>query len=87
MLEFAELLTVAPANVHAEDIEALRDAGWGDEGVVDIVHLTALINDFNRIGDALGVDLDNMLQVAEDRDRAFVDPAAWARDRVAPAAD
>ena len=86
MLEFTELLTVAPANVVAEDIQALRDAGWSDEDVIDIVHMTALINYFNRIGDALGVDLDDMLQVAEERDRDFVDPAAWAAERAAAAA-
>lgn len=86
MLEFTELLTVAPANVVAEDIQALRDAGWSDEDVIDIVHMTALINYFNRIGDALGVDFDDMLQVAEERDRDFVDPAAWAAERAAAAA-
>ncbi|HJN94034.1 MAG TPA: hypothetical protein QGF05_15125 [Dehalococcoidia bacterium] len=87
MLEFTELLTVAPSNVLAEDIQTLRDAGWSDEDIIDIVHMTALINYFNRIGDALGVDLDDMLQVAEDRDREFVDPAAWAQEQPAPAGD
>ena len=86
MLEFTELLTVARANVVAEDIQALRDAGWSDEDILDIVHMTALINYFNHIGDALGVDLDDMLQVAEERDRDFVDPAAWAEERAAAAA-
>ena len=86
MLEFTELLTVARANVVAEDIQALRDAGWSDEDILDIVHMTALINYFYHIGDALGVDLDDMLQVAEERDRDFVDPAAWAEERAAAAA-
>jgi uncharacterized protein YciW len=85
MLEFTELLTVAPSNVLAEDIQNLRDVGWSDEDVIDIVHMTALINYFNRIGDALGVDLDDMLKVAEDRDRDFVDPAAWAKQKQAAA--
>ena len=83
MLEFTELLTVAPSNVLAEDIQNLRDVGWSDEDVIDIVHMTALINYFNRIGDALGVDLDDMLKVAEDRDRDFIDPASWAQQKQA----
>jgi uncharacterized protein YciW len=83
MLEFTELLTVAPANVIEADIQTLRDAGRSDEDNIDIVHMTALINYFNRIGDALGVGLDDMLQVAEDRDRDFADPAAWAAERAA----
>ena len=84
MLEFTELLTVAPANVIEADIQTLRDASRSDEDIIDIVHMTALINYFNRIGDALGVGLDDMLQVAEDRDRDFVDPAVWAAERAAP---
>ncbi len=86
MLEFTELLTVAPANVVREDIQGLRAHGWSDEAIVDIVHMTALINYFNRIGDALGVDLDDMLKVAEDRDREFVDPASWRSSSGEPAA-
>ena len=58
MLEFAEFLTVSPANVGAENVEALREVGWADEDVVDIVHITALYNYMVRIADGLGVELD-----------------------------
>lgn len=58
MLEFAEFLTVDPANVRAEFVDELRQAGWTDEDIVDIVHITALYNYMVRIADGLGVELD-----------------------------
>lgn len=58
MLEFAEFLTVDPANVKAEFVEGLREAGWTDEDVVDIVHITALYNYMVRVADGLGVELE-----------------------------
>ena len=58
MLEFAEFLTVDPGNMKAEFVQGLRDVGWADEDVVDIVHITALYNYMVRIADGLGVEID-----------------------------
>tara|TARA_B100000315_G_scaffold255341_1_gene298475 strand:+ start:1242 stop:1619 length:378 start_codon:yes stop_codon:yes gene_type:complete len=58
MLEFAELLTLDPANMKAEFVEVLREAGWTDEDIVDIVHITAFYSYMVRIADGLGVELD-----------------------------
>ena len=58
MLEFAECLTIDPGNMTADHVESLRDAGWADEDVVDIVHITALYNYMVRIADGLGVEID-----------------------------
>ncbi len=81
MLEFAELLTVQPANVVGDDIERLRQLGWTDEDVVDIVHQTAMFNYMTRIADGLGVELDDMMLQAEERDRPVVDTGTWGRRR------
>ena len=59
MLEFAEFLTVSPSDVTAEGVDELRDAGWTDEDIVDITHITALFNYMVRIADGLGIPLDS----------------------------
>ena len=61
MLEFAEHLTVDPANVKREHVQGLRDAGWADEDIIDIVHITALYNYMVRVADGLGVELETGL--------------------------
>ena len=58
MLEFAEFLTVDPGNMKEEYVQGLRDVGWTDEDMVDIVHIAALYNYMVRIADGLGVELD-----------------------------
>ena len=57
MLEFAEFLTVDPASVKQENVQVLRDEGWSDEDVVDIVHIVGLNNYLNRVADGLGIEL------------------------------
>jgi uncharacterized peroxidase-related enzyme len=79
MLEFAELLTVQPANVVEGDIAHLRTVGWTDEDIVDIVHQTALFNYMTRVADGLGVELDERMLTAEERDRSVVDTATWGK--------
>jgi uncharacterized peroxidase-related enzyme len=79
MLEFAELLTVQPANVMEEDIDRLRQVGWSDEDVVDIVHETAMFNYMTRIADGLGIENESGMEAIEERDRAVVDTSTWGK--------
>ncbi len=79
MLEFAELLTVAPANVVEDDISRLRDLGWTDEDVVDIVHQTALFNYMTRVADGLGIEMEPFMADVEARDRGAVDTSTWGK--------
>lgn len=60
MLEFAEKLTFQPAQVDAADIEALRDAGFDDGGIYDIVLVAAYRNFINRVNDGLGVSTEKL---------------------------
>lgn len=55
MLEYAEKLTIAPSSMTEQDIEALRDAGWSDRDVLDIVHVCAYFNFRVRVVDGLGL--------------------------------
>ena len=58
MLEFAEFLTLDPGNMKLAFVEQLREVGWTDEDIVDIVHITALFNYVVRVADGLGIEFD-----------------------------
>jgi uncharacterized peroxidase-related enzyme len=53
MLEFAHLLTVAPAEVEEGDRMALRSHGLSDRDVWDLGAVTAFFNMSNRIASAV----------------------------------
>ena len=61
LLEFGEKVTRTPATCAAEDIAKLRTAGFSDAAIHDAVQLIAYFNYINRIGDALGVELEEGL--------------------------
>lgn len=61
---YAEKLTRDPANVGAEDVEALRQAGYGDVAILQAALTTSYFNFVNRIALGLGVE-DN------DRDAPY----------------
>jgi uncharacterized peroxidase-related enzyme len=54
MLEYAAKLTRSPAEMTEADVQALRDAGWRDEDVMDIAEVTGLFNMSNRMASGLG---------------------------------
>ena len=54
MLEYAVKLTRTPAEMAESDVQALRDAGWTDEDVMDIAEVTGLFNMSNRMASGLG---------------------------------
>lgn len=55
MLDFASLLTRAPMTVTAADLHVLRQHGFDDASIHDIVQATALFAYYNRLADGLGV--------------------------------
>ena len=57
MLEFAEFLTLHPSNVNQSHTQELRDSGWSDGDIIDIVHITGLFNYMVRVADGLGIEL------------------------------
>ena len=58
MLDYAVKLTNRPKEITAADVDALREAGFGDRAGHDICALTAYYGFVNRIADGLGVELE-----------------------------
>jgi uncharacterized protein YciW len=58
MLDYVEKLTLTPAAVRREDVEALRQVGFSEADVLHIAEVTAYYAFVNRIADGLGVELE-----------------------------
>lgn len=56
MLEFVVKLTLRPQEMSSGDIERLREFGFDDYAVSDIVQITGLFAYYNRLADGLGID-------------------------------
>lgn len=57
MLEFAEKLALTPSNMREADVQKLRDVGWTDRDILDIVHVCAYFNFRVRVVDGLGLEV------------------------------
>ncbi|MBZ0137081.1 MAG: hypothetical protein K8I27_11980 [Planctomycetes bacterium] len=58
LCEWAEKLTLTPAECRREDIEGLKQAGWTEEQVVSAAQIIGYFNHLNRLADGLGIDLE-----------------------------
>jgi uncharacterized peroxidase-related enzyme len=58
MLEFSVKLTANPGAMNDDDTAALRNVGFGDRDILDIVEVVAYYAYANRIADGLGIDLE-----------------------------
>ena len=72
MLEFTEKLTLSPAMMTEDDTNALRNVGWTDRDVLDIVMACAYFNFRVRVVDGLGLEIPDMLatRAAQSRTHA-----------------
>ncbi|MBW3660827.1 MAG: peroxidase [Gemmatimonadetes bacterium] len=59
LLAYMEKLTLDPATVGAEDVEALRDVGFDDRMIHDAAAVTGYFAFVNRLADGLGVELES----------------------------
>lgn len=55
LLAYLERLTLSPSTTAAEDVQQLREAGWGDEAIYDAVMVCAMFNFYNRWIEGSGV--------------------------------
>lgn len=62
MLDYAVKLTLAPASITVDEVDAVRAAGFDDRGIHDICTVTAYYAFVNRIADGLGVELEGRFQ-------------------------
>lgn len=58
MLDFALKLTDSPGQIKQSDADALRDAGFSDLAIHDIVCCVSYFAFVNRIADGLGIELE-----------------------------
>ena len=56
-LDYAAKVTRSPASIEESDINCLREAGYSDQEIVDIAHVTAWFNYVNRVALGLGTKL------------------------------
>ena len=58
MLGYAVKLSLEPWNMEEADVQELRDAGFSNAGILNIVHVTGYYSYVNRLADGLGVELE-----------------------------
>jgi uncharacterized peroxidase-related enzyme len=58
MMTFADRLTREPGAMKQGDVQSLRDAGFKDAEILDVVQVAAYYNFVNRIANGLGVELE-----------------------------
>jgi uncharacterized protein YciW len=79
MLEYAEKLTLAPPEVTETDVQRLRDVGFSDEQILDVVIVTAYRAFINRVRSGLGVELSPI--TTERADQRIIDAVEQASGR------
>lgn len=51
-------MTLTPSAMTDADVQSLREVGFSDENVLEIVAITGLFNYLARVADALGIGLE-----------------------------
>ena len=59
MLAYVEKLTLRPWEMAEQDVVELRNIGFSDAAVLDIVQVTSYYAFVNRIADGLGVEVES----------------------------
>ncbi len=59
MLDYAVKLSLTPWSVGEEDVECLREVGFGSAAILDICQVASYYNYVNRMADGLGVELED----------------------------
>lgn len=61
MCDYAVKLTLAPADIRADDVERLREHGFSDEQIHLAAQVISYFNYINRIADGLGVEAESWM--------------------------
>ena len=61
MLDYAVKLTIAPSTVNEADVQTLRQQGFDDRDILDIVYVIFLYNFNDRMADASGIKAHDFL--------------------------
>ncbi len=63
LLQYAEKATRRAYKINEEDIQKLHEVGCSDEEILEAMLVTALFNFMDRVADALGVPVENFIQM------------------------
>ncbi len=61
LMDYVRLITEESHKSTPEDVQRLRDAGWGENQIAEAVYITAMFAFFNRVADAFGIPPQNYL--------------------------
>jgi uncharacterized peroxidase-related enzyme len=56
LMAFCDKMRDASSTLDANDWMRLRDAGWGDDAILEATHVVGMFSHFNRLADAVGVE-------------------------------
>jgi alkylhydroperoxidase family enzyme len=73
MLAYVELLALTPSKATSDHVGALRQVGFSDEEIFEIVMVTAYYSLRCRMADGLGVEVDARAK----QDKALVEAFAF----------
>ena len=65
MLEYAVKLTSETCTISKEDLSPLREVGFNDEVILDIVQVVSYFNFVNRLACGLGIELEEFYKNGE----------------------
>jgi uncharacterized peroxidase-related enzyme len=63
LLQYAEKATRHAYKINEENIQKLHEVGCSDEEILEAMLVTALFNFMDRVADALGVPVENFIQM------------------------
>lgn len=72
MLEYSDKLARRPGDMTRQDSEMLREAGFGDAEILDIVQVVGYYAFVNRLANGLGVELEGYWDPDEVAEAAHV---------------
>jgi alkylhydroperoxidase family enzyme len=61
LMDYVRLITDESHKSTPEDVQKLRDAGWGENQIAEAVYITAMFAFFNRVADSFGIPPQNYL--------------------------
>jgi uncharacterized peroxidase-related enzyme len=74
LCEVAETLSATPTRMTAASWQPLRDLGFDDEAILEVIHVVGLFNYFTRLADGVGLPLDPQIEEAGRTETAMRRP-------------
>ena len=79
LLSYAKKLTQEPSMMEDSDVEALREAGWDEQGIYEATALISFFNMTGRLEAASGLPMDRIPEKAKFPEATLGKPSVSAR--------